>query len=90
MKKEELMEIKTMFLEALNEFTNRNINTMSVENSENEGTSENELGTSEGNEGDEGDDSVTDKGGNSNIGANSGGTPSKDGKPKPNVGIGVL
>ena len=63
----------------------------------------NELGTSEGNnegnneegneeENNEGNDeeSVTDKGGNGNTAANSGGTPTKDGRPKPDVGVGTF
>lgn len=91
MKKEDLMEIKMMFLEALNEYANGGVSTMSADNSEDEGTTEennNDLGTSEG-EGEE-NNSETDKGGNGNTAANSGGTPTKDGRPKPNVGVGVF
>lgn len=90
MKKEDLMEIKMMFLEALNEYANGGVSTMSADNSGDEGTTEeggSDLGTSEGEE----DTPETDKNkGNGNTAANSGGTPKEDGRPKPNVGIGVL
>lgn len=87
MKKEDLMEIKMMFLEALNEFANGGISTMSTAGDEGT-TEEGDLGTSEGEGEDEGPE--TDKGGNGNTAANSGGTPGKDGRPKPNVGIGAF
>lgn len=89
MKKEDLMEIKMMFLEALNEYANGGVSTMSA-TGDNDDTAEegdNNLGTSEGEE----DTPETDKGkGNGNTGANSGGTPKEDGRPKPDVGVGVL
>ena len=85
MKKEDLMEIKMVFLEALNEYANGGISTMSAAGDDST-AEEGDLGTSEGEE----DTPETDKGGNGNTGANSGGTPSKDGKHKPNVGVGVF
>lgn len=89
MKKEDLMEIKMMFLEALNEYANGGVRTMSTEGSEDEGTTDdNDLGTSEG-EGED-DDPETDKGGNGNTAANSGGTPHKGNRPKPDVGVGTF
>jgi hypothetical protein len=77
--------------------TNENdelLNSSNNEGSDNEGSN---LGTESGNNdsnndsenNNEGED-VTDKGGNGNTAANSGGTPSKDGRPKPNAGVGVF
>lgn len=87
MKKEDLMEIKMMFLEALNEYANGGISTMSAAGDDAE-EDDNELGTSGDNEE---DDPENDKGkGNGNSAANSGGTPAKDGRPKPDAGVGVL
>lgn len=89
MKKEDLMEIKMVFLEALNEYANGGVSTMSA-TGDNDNTAEeddNNLGTSEGEE----DTPETDKGkGNGNTGANSGGTPGKNGKYKPDAGVGVF
>ena len=71
--------------------TNENdelLNSSNNEGSNNEGS---DLGTeSENNDSENNnEEDVTDKGGGSNTVANSGGTPTKEGRPKPNAGVGV-
>lgn len=90
MKKQDLLEIKMMFLEALNEFANGGVSTMSfsAESSNENGTEEgNEEGNEEGQE--NGPETEGNKGGGSNTAANSGGTP-ENGRPKPDAGVGVF
>jgi hypothetical protein len=75
--------------------TNENDELLNSSNeSNNEGSN---LGTESGNNdsnndsenNNEGED-VTDKGGNGNTAANSGGTPHKGNRPKPDVGVGTF
>lgn len=86
--------IKEAILEALAEFTGAGVATMSLDDVVPGGT---EVGSGTGT--DTGSDKGDDNSGNNNSGNNSGqgggsadnsgGTPSEDGRPKPNVGVGV-
>lgn len=82
--------IKEAVLEALAEFTGAGVATMGLADPVPGGT---EIGSGTGT--DTGSDKGDDNSGNNNSGKgggsadNSGGTPSEDGRPKPNVGVGV-
>jgi hypothetical protein len=82
--------IKEAILEALAEFTGACVATMGLADPVPGGT---EIGSGTGT--DTGSDKGDDNSGNNNSGQgggsadNSGGTPSEDGRPKPDVGVGV-
>jgi hypothetical protein len=82
--------IKEAVLEALTEFTGAGVATMGLANPVPGGTN---IGSGTGT--DTGSDKGNGNSGNNNSGQgggsadNSGGTPSEDGRPKPNVGVGV-
>lgn len=81
--------IKEAVLEALSEFTGAGVATMGLADPVPGGT---EIGSGTGtNTGsDKGDDNSGNNSGQGGGSAdNSGGTPSEDGRPKPNVGVGV-
>lgn len=82
--------VKEAVLEALAEFTGAGVATMGLADPVPGGT---EIGSGTGT--DTGSDKGDDNSGNNNSGQgggsadNSGGTPSEDGRPKPDVGVGV-
>lgn len=84
--------IKEAILEALAEFTGAGVATMSLGNVVPGGT---EVGSGDDSDSgkDDNDSGNNNSGNNSGQGGgsanNSGGTPSEDGRPKPNVGVGV-
>ena len=72
--------------------TNENENTLIPNegtNGESENNNNSNIGSENSGENNSEDTPVTDKGGNGNTAANSGGTPHKGNRPKPNAGVGV-